>query len=349
MAKRFLTNIDLNSNEIQNIIIHKLATPPAGISGKIYYDTSDNKLYLHDGISWEAIGGEALTDVQAHVNTAALVITEAVPGIKVLEIKEATSGEEGLLSIAHFDDLTNATSAATPSTLVERDASGDSAFHDITVNAIVINETIDGGTPGNHGVHKDYVDQLFSTGTRIIGIIDCAGNPNYPAAVSGDMYYVGTPGKIGGAAGENVDTGDMLIAIADTAAGDHITVGANWLIVEHNIEQATEISTGVAEIATQAEVTTGTDHTRIVTPLTLNTRLSSVIAGESYAEDIGNGTLTSIAVTHSLGTSDVFVQIRDTATLEHVECDMVITDLNTVTFSFTVAPSASQLRVIIRK
>lgn len=68
------------------------------------------------------------------------------------------------------------------------------------------------------------------------GAIACAGNPNYPAATTGDFYNVSTAGKIGGASGPNVAVGDQIWCIATTVAGNHATVGTAWDIIETNIE-----------------------------------------------------------------------------------------------------------------
>jgi hypothetical protein len=59
---------------------------------------------------------------------------------------------------------------------------------------------------------------------------------------------------------------------------------------------------------------------------------------------MGNGALTVIAVTHSLGTKDVDVTIRQTADDAAVETDWVATDTNTVTFTFASAPASNSLR-----
>ena len=66
-----------------------------------------------------------------------------------------------------------------------------------------------------------------------------------------------------------------------------------------------------------------------------------------YSANIGNGAATSIAVTHSLATRDVIVQVYDNSTYETVECDVVRTDSNNVTLGFSVAPGASALRVVV--
>lgn len=57
MAKKILTNLDLNQNEIQNAILQPLATAPTnGKLGQIYYNSSDLKLYQHNGTTWICVG-----------------------------------------------------------------------------------------------------------------------------------------------------------------------------------------------------------------------------------------------------------------------------------------------------
>jgi hypothetical protein len=71
------------------------------------------------------------------------------------------------------------------------------------------------------------------------GAIDCSENPNYPAANAGDVYKVSVAGKIGGASGPNVESGDILLCDTDsTAAGNHATVGSHWGIQQVNIDGA---------------------------------------------------------------------------------------------------------------
>lgn len=71
------------------------------------------------------------------------------------------------------------------------------------------------------------------------GVIDCAANPNYPAADRGDTYRVSVAGKIGGASGPNVEAGDILICLTDgTASGTHAAVGAQWSIAQANLDGA---------------------------------------------------------------------------------------------------------------
>lgn len=79
----------------------------------------------------------------------------------------------------------------------------------------------------------------------------------------------------------------------------------------------------------------------------LETKLTTDGYPKKVSASVGNGTNTSFAVTHNLGTRDVNVQIYDNATYDTVEADVVRTDTNTVTISFSVAPDEDAYRVVI--
>lgn len=115
--------------------------------------------------------------------------------------------------------------------------------------------------------------------TAVSGLLDYKGS--YDAATNspdldtsptgvlkGDSYTVTVDGLF---FTEQVRVGDMLIAEVDSASAL-----ADWTIVERNLDQATETAQGIAELATQAEITTGTDDLRIVTPLKLVTYINSL-------------------------------------------------------------------------
>ena len=54
---KFLTNLDLSQNEIQNAVIQPLAAAPANPKlGQIYYNSSDSLLYQYDGAQWKPVG-----------------------------------------------------------------------------------------------------------------------------------------------------------------------------------------------------------------------------------------------------------------------------------------------------
>jgi hypothetical protein len=88
---------------------------------------------------------------------------------------------------------------------------------------------------------KTYVDALLAASDAVVykGATNCSGNPNYPAADAGHLYAVSVAGKIGGASGVAVEAGDMFICKTDgSAAGTQAAVGANWNVIQTNINGA---------------------------------------------------------------------------------------------------------------
>jgi hypothetical protein len=112
---------------------------------------------------------------------------------------------------------------------------------------------------------KAYVDTAVTGVHKWKGATDCSANPNYPTAVKGDSYTVSVAGKIGGASGSSVDVGDVFIATADNAGGTQASVGASWVILEHNL-----VSALAASFATIADVQAGTSSSKVIAPDTLH-------------------------------------------------------------------------------
>ena len=82
----------------------------------------------------------------------------------------------------------------------------------------------------------------------------------------------------------------------------------------------------------------------------VDTEVSGITSAGSYAADIGNGTDTTITVTHSLGTRDVIVQVyRTSGNYDEVIVETRRTTTNAVDLVFAVAPTSNQYRVVVRK
>ena len=68
----------------------------------------------------------------------------------------------------------------------------------------------------------------------------------------------------------------------------------------------------------------------------------------TYSALIGNGTLTSIPVTHAIGNRFVQANVYEVADdFGLVECEIELTSTTVTTFKFNVAPASNALRVVI--
>ena len=75
---------------------------------------------------------------------------------------------------------------------------------------------------------------------------------------------------------------------------------------------------------------------------------SGIGATGKYAVDVGDGSSTSIVVTHNLNSLDVIVQVKDKlSTPSMIMCDVQYTSVNAVTLLFATAPTSSQYRCVV--
>jgi hypothetical protein len=111
--------------------------------------------------------------------------------------------------------------------------------------------------------------------------------------------------------------------------------------VKANVPIATTTVYGKVQLATLAEAEAKADTGKaVVSADLLNFPIKRTFT-------IGDGSTTAIAVTHSLGTKDVAVQVRDVATDNHVFPDIANTSTSVCTLTFAVAPTTNQYRVVI--
>lgn len=123
MATKFLTNIDLNQNQIVNATFEVLGTAPSTglFEGRMYYNSTTDSLEVYSGSAWRkfvnsiAKGGDY---------TDAITIGES-NGTVTLTLNLADTDSAGLLSSTFWNALNDATDAATASKLVKRDGNGN--------------------------------------------------------------------------------------------------------------------------------------------------------------------------------------------------------------------------------
>ena len=141
MAQKFLTNIDLNQNQLVNAKFQVLDTDPTGFTGQMYYNSTNGVVRLFNGTAWvNAIS--SITSAGTH--TDAITVTPSTNGTVTITLNLADTDSAGLLSSAFWNDLTDATPDNTASKLVKRDSGG--------------NAKVSTPTDSNHIATKGYVD-----------------------------------------------------------------------------------------------------------------------------------------------------------------------------------------------
>jgi len=167
----------------------------------------------------------------------------------------------------------------------------------------------------------------------------------------GDMYVVTASGNF---YTEAVTAGDSLFAKVDNASS--LT---DWVIVERNLNPATETTEGIIQIATQAEVTTGTNDTKAVTPLKLAVELATLpVSLGKYAATLDSadanitrsfsGGVTTWVVTHGLSTSDTVSQIRRVSNDRLIRTEVENTSSATVSVRVNGNKSDGTFRIVIQ-
>jgi hypothetical protein len=76
-------------------------------------------------------------------------------------------------------------------------------------------------------------------------------------------------------------------------------------------------------------------------------QLDTAIAVRKFAANVGDGTSTTLTVTHNLNTQDVTVMVRDATTNAMVLCDIIANGVNTVQLTFATAPTSNQFRCVV--
>jgi hypothetical protein len=118
-----------------------------------------------------------------------------------------------------------------------------------------------------------------------------------------------------------------------------------WTTFGSASSAASTSSSGIVQIATQVEVDAGTDAVKPVTPSTLANAANRKL---KFTQLIGDGSATSIAVTHNFGTTAITYSIfQEGGTNDEIQCQVRRTSNNVLTFLFNVVPASNTYRVTV--
>ena len=136
MAQKFLTNLDLNQNQLINARFQVVSSFPAvenTFEGHLVYNSTTDVIAVYANGAWRSLPHTIVSGGGAGIAEALTVSTSN--GTVTLTLNVADTDSAGLLPAAMWNMLTDATSDATASKLVKRDANGNAKVADPTDNA----------------------------------------------------------------------------------------------------------------------------------------------------------------------------------------------------------------------
>lgn len=361
--KKWVVDLDLGQNELQNAVIQNLASAPSNPkAGQHYFDTSTNTEYIWDGTAWVNAmsqgdytfqnGVEEITGrkVQIKVGTSTnATITANSSGLSV-SVPDASTSTKGVIEIATDSECTTGTSetlAVNPkqlATKVNKLTTGPSAgtYTKVTVN------TEGQVTAGAQLAASDipdisatYVPQTavgVANGVAGLGADGKVPSAQLPSFVDDvvDTYIVagatalsaGWLSLTDGGSALTPETGKIYVVLTDGQYKNktYRWSGSTYVEISEAPGQATESTAGIAAIATQAECTTGTNDTKIVTPL----KMATYTSGMAKAFYASNGALTASGgvctwtITNTLAKKYVQVHVYEESTGDEVMTSVTV-------------------------
>lgn len=249
-------------------------------------------------------------------------------------------------SAARFKNCLDAVSAQEPVTLAQLNAAiqGMKTKDDVIVAAQGnINLASPGSTLDGH---------TFATNDRFLA-------PAQTTATESGIYIwngASTPATRSLDADTSAELTNALVTVlTGTSAGALYwqtviapTVGTTnlaWSNLNATVVQATTSVAGKVTLATQTEVNTGTDTSKVVTPATL---AGSTEVARRYATTIGDGSATEFTITHNLASSDIHAPTCFVISSgANVRPGWKKIDSNTMQLDFASAPASSAIRVVV--
>ena len=132
---KFVSNLDLNKNELRNAVVQVLSTAPASPAiGQIYYDSVATTLKVCTAISPSVVFLDLGKQGTVTSVTGTGAISSSGGTTPQISIAASDGSVAGTMSSAHYTLVNGATDANTASTVVKRDASGNFTAGTITAS-----------------------------------------------------------------------------------------------------------------------------------------------------------------------------------------------------------------------
>jgi hypothetical protein len=270
-------------------------------------------------------------------STSALATALSIAGdtgtdtVSLLTDTLTVAGGEGIdVSVTNNTITVSAEDASTTNKGV---ASFDAADFNVNAGVVTVKDiNLDSQTTG------DYVATIVGTANEVT----VSPNSGHNAAVT-----IGLPDNVEITGNLQVGGNLNVVGTVNSVNTTQINIQDNKVKLNSNFAGTPTTDAGITvERGLETDVEILWNETSDNWTLTNNGTAYHAIA-RKYAETLG-ASATSYTITHNLGTTDVTVQIFESASpFAQVEADVKRTNSNTVTVDFAVAPSAGEYKVVV--
>ena len=339
MAVQFLTglnvngNININTNQLQNVVIQPLAADPAGIDGRIYYNSGTNKLKIYNGTDWVAF--QTGTDGDTTYDLSGVGSTNGTAGVRLTgsdaSVDDVLVVGAGSVLVTRSGNTLTVTGADTAVGTVTSVATthGGNAFTASIGNVATVNPSVDIVMAGNATQYVNGAGDLVLLSTIPQGDV---------TEVQGGTYITVTN-----------QTGPIPIVNHDTTTRSDSTstaspaAGATFTAVDGVTSNATGHITAL-NLKTVTLPADTNDNTTYTLPVSVGGSNSAVVTLDASTGTDStltiSGTAGEIAITETVGNNGtVFIGLPDDVTITNdltVTTDLTVLGVSAFTGQLTI-------------
>jgi hypothetical protein len=309
MAIPFLSNIDLNKNQLLNHTLHNATTDPSSPNeGQIYYNTSSDKVLVYNGSAWVSIAGD-IESVSSTTTNQLTVTSGTGPDVSLAIVTGAVTNGGTALATGDqiYDFVIGQNYSTTTGTVTSVAIAGTDGIDVDSGSPITSDGTITLGLSNvpNASLANDSITigdstiALGGTDTTLTGLTDI----DLTAANHTIFDNVGANTLTIGAATTTVAIpGDLVVTGTTTTNNVEVVSTSNGVIFEGNVADANEL-TLLAGTLTADRTVTLPDATGTVA-LTSDISNSTITITAGNALDGGgtftlNGSATEVTIDHA--------------------------------------------------